>query len=215
MYKMLRRTVSDKSGVLKRMFDFGLASGLLLIFSPIIIVVATSVLVTMGRPVLFRQMRPGLHGKPIFVLKFRTMTNKLDSSGELLADELRLTILGNWLRRLSLDELPQLVNVIRGDMSLVGPRPLLMEYMPLYSEEQARRHDVRPGITGWAQINGRNTLTWENKFLLDLWYVDHQSIWLDCKILALTVQRVFARKGISHQGEVTMPRFHGTKKDDE
>ena len=165
----------------------------------------------LGRPVFFRQVRPGLHGKPFQMVKFRTMTDERGPDGELLPDAQRLTPFGRFLRTASLDELPELWNVLKGDMSLVGPRPLLMEYLPLYSPEQARRHDVRPGITGWAQVNGRNALNWEEKFKLDVWYVDHRSLWLDIRILWLTVKKVLVREGISAQGEATMPKFTGSK----
>jgi lipopolysaccharide/colanic/teichoic acid biosynthesis glycosyltransferase len=162
---------------------------------------------TMGRPVLFRQARPGLHGKPFVMYKFRTMRDLRDAEGNLLPDEARLTPFGRWLRTTSLDELPELVNVLRGEMSLVGPRPLLMEYLERYTPEQARRHEVKPGITGWAQIHGRNNLSWEERLRLDVWYVDHWSLWLDLKILWRTLWMVLRREGISAQGHATMPRF--------
>ena len=165
----------------------------------------------MGSPVFFTQVRPGLHGKPFKMLKFRTMTSECDTDRQLLPDAVRLTAFGRFLRVSSLDELPELWNVLKGDMSLVGPRPLLMEYLPLYSPEQARRHEVRPGITGWAQVNGRNAISWEDKFKLDVWYVDHRNLWLDIKILWLTVKKVLVRDGISAQGEATMPRFTGSQ----
>jgi lipopolysaccharide/colanic/teichoic acid biosynthesis glycosyltransferase len=171
--------------------------------------IAFLVRLKLGSPVFFRQKRPGLDGKPFELLKFRTMADRRDAAGKELPDSDRLTGIGRWLRATSLDELPELWNVIRGDMSLVGPRPLLMEYLPLYSPEQSRRHDVRPGITGWAQINGRNAISWEEKFKLDVWYVDNQSFWLDLKILFFTVFRVFQRSGISAEGEATMPKFTG------
>lgn len=167
----------------------------------------------LGNPVLFTQIRPGLRGKPLRMIKFRTMTNECGPNGKLLPDAQRLTSFGRWLRATSLDELPELWNVLKGDMSLVGPRPLLIEYLPLYSTEQARRHELRPGITGWAQINGRNMISWEEKFALDLWYVDNQSLWLDIKILWLTVKKVLVRDGISAMGEATMPRFTGNQLD--
>jgi lipopolysaccharide/colanic/teichoic acid biosynthesis glycosyltransferase len=167
----------------------------------------------LGSPVLFSQVRPGLHGKPFRMYKFRTMTDARDADGNLLPDAERLTDFGKWLRASSLDELPELINVLRGEMSLVGPRPLLMEYLPLYSPEQARRHEARPGITGWAQINGRNAISWDDKFALDVWYVDHQGVWLDVRILALTVWRVLRREGISAAGEATMPKFTGSRRD--
>jgi len=165
----------------------------------------------MGRPVLFRQNRPGLNGRAFELLKFRTMTDARDDRGQVLPDEKRLTGLGRLLRRTSLDELPQLVNIIRGDMSLVGPRPLLMEYLDRYTEEQSRRHTVKPGITGWAQINGRNALSWEDKFRLDVWYVDNRSIWLDIKILLITIWKVLRGEGISQEGHATAQPFRGSK----
>lgn len=196
--------------MLKRLLDLtGAATGLLLL-SPVILTVACLVRTRLGSPVLFVQVRPGLYGKPFRMYKFRTMTDARDARGRLLPDAERLTAFGKWLRATSLDELPELLNVLRGEMSLVGPRPLLMEYLPLYSAEQARRHDVRPGITGWAQINGRNAISWDEKFALDTWYVDHQSVWLDLRILMLTVWRVFRREGISAAGEATMSRFTGS-----
>lgn len=164
----------------------------------------------MGSPVLFRQVRPGLNGKPFEMIKFRTMKYALDAAGNPLPDSERLTPFGQFLRSSSLDELPELWNVLKGDMSLVGPRPLLMEYLPLYSPEQARRHEVRPGVTGWAQVNGRNTLSWEDKFKLDVWYVDNRSLWLDIKVLFLTVKKVLVRDGISAEGEATMSKFTGS-----
>lgn len=164
----------------------------------------------LGFPFFFTQVRPGLHGKSFRMVKFRTMTDEHDASGALLSDAQRLTPFGRFLRASSLDELPELWNVLRGEMSLVGPRPLLMEYLPLYSAEQARRHEVRPGITGWAQVNGRNAISWEDKFQLDVWYVDNRSLWLDIKILWLTVRKVLVRDGISAAGEATMPRFTGS-----
>lgn len=165
----------------------------------------------LGSPVLFRQMRPGLRGKSFKMIKLRTMTNECDSNGNLLPDSQRLTSFGRFLRTTSLDELPELWNVLLGEMSLVGPRPLLMEYLPLYNLEQARRHEVRPGVTGWAQVNGRNAISWEERFNLDVWYVDNQSLWLDIKILWLTIKKVLARDGISAAGEATMPKFTGTR----
>jgi len=173
--------------------------------------VALLVRLRLGRPVLFRQERPGLHGKIFRLIKFRTMTDQRDVSGVLLPDSIRLTPFGKWLRSTSLDELPSLLNVLKGDMSLVGPRPLLVEYMPLYSPTQARRHEVRPGLTGWAQVNGRNALTWEKKFEFDVWYVDNRSLWLDIRILFMTVKKVFARHGITAKGDATMPRFTGSR----
>ena len=200
------------AGIVKRAIDMlGAGIGLLLL-SPILGVVALAILLTMGRPVSFRQRRPGLHGKPFKMVKFRTMTSETDDHGNLLPDSDRLTRLGRFLRSTSLDELPELFNVLRGEMSLVGPRPLLMEYLEWYTPEQARRHQVRPGITGWAQINGRNAISWEEKFKLDVWYVDHRSLWLDIRILWLTVRKVLVRAGISAAGEATMPRFKGSKR---
>ena len=194
---------------MKKIFDFTVALGALAILSPVLGVVAIIVRAQLGAPVLFCQTRPGLQGKPFSILKFRTMTNARDAQGNLLPDAQRLTRFGRFLRSTSLDELPELFNVLKGDMSLVGPRPLLMEYLPLYTPEQARRHEVRPGITGWAQVNGRNALSWEEKFAMDVWYVDHRSLWLDVKILVLTVRKVLARDGINAAGEATMPRFTG------
>ena len=195
----------------KRCLDIIVASGAVLVFLPIFILVAILVRVNLGSPVLFLQMRPGLHGKPFFIYKFRSLTNAVDEQGALLPDEKRLTYFGNWLRKSSLDEIPQLFNVIKGDMSLVGTRPLLMEYLPLYSSEQARRHDVLPGITGWAQVCGRNAISWEEKFSLDVWYVEHQSFWLDIKILFKTVQRVFSRKGVNKDdASFSMEKFRGS-----
>jgi lipopolysaccharide/colanic/teichoic acid biosynthesis glycosyltransferase len=195
----------------KRLFDLLFSAlGLLLLAVPLA-VLAWQVRRKLGSPVLFTQVRPGLHGKPFRMVKFRTMTDERDASGDLLPDALRLTPFGRFLRASSLDELPELWNVLRGEMSLVGPRPLLMEYLPLYSPEQARRHAVRPGITGWAQVNGRNAISWADKFALDVWYVDHRSLWLDVRILWLTVCKVLVRDGISAAGEATMPAFTGSK----
>lgn len=196
----------------KRVFDVGVSLICLTIFSPILVCVAVLSRLKFGSPILFVQTRPGLNAAPFQILKFRTMTNTKSPTGILLSDAERLTSYGQFLRKTSLDELPALLNVLRGDMSLVGPRPLLMQYLPLYSEQQARRHLVRPGITGWAQVNGRNAISWEQKFEFDGWYVDHVSFFLDLKILLLTVLKVFKRDGISHQGEATMPFFTGTKK---
>jgi lipopolysaccharide/colanic/teichoic acid biosynthesis glycosyltransferase len=183
---------------------------LLLLGLPLL-VLASMVRAKLGSPALFRQVRPGLYGQPFMMVKFRTMTDERGPDGELLPDAQRLTAFGRFLRASSLDELPELWNVLRGEMSLVGPRPLLMEYLPLYSPEQARRHEVRPGITGWAQVNGRNAVSWEERFRLDVWYVDHRSLWLDLRILWLTMRKVLVREGISAQGEATMPRFTGGK----
>lgn len=194
----------------KRIFDiFACALGLLLL-SPVIAVVAWQIRRKLGSPVLFRQTRPGRNGKPFKMIKFRTMRDAVDANSNVLPDFQRMTPFGNFLRSTSLDELPELWNVLKGDMSLVGPRPLLMEYLPLYSPEQYRRHDVRPGVTGWAQVNGRNALSWEEKFKLDVWYVDNRSFLLDLKIIFLTVKKVFIREGISAQGEATMSKFEGS-----
>jgi len=198
--------------MLKRIFDISAAFLGLLLLSPVIFIVALQAHRKLGSPVFFKQTRPGLNGKPFKMVKFRTMLDATDEQGNLLPDSQRMTPFGNFLRSTSLDELPELWNVLKGEMSLVGPRPLLMEYLPLYSKEQYRRHEVRPGVTGWAQINGRNAISWEDKFQLDVWYVKHQSIWLDLKILFLTVRKVLIRDGISGDGEVTMSRFTGNKK---
>ena len=195
----------------KRVLDLALTLPVLIILSPLLALIALLVRVRLGSPVLFRQQRPGLHGRPFTILKFRTMTDARDANGQLLPDAERLTPLGAWLRRTSLDELPELINVLRGEMSLVGPRPLLMEYLARYTPEQARRHEVKPGITGWAQIHGRNALTWEEKFALDVWYVERQSFLLDVKILLLTAWIVLKREGISQEGHATMPEFGGIK----
>ena len=197
---------------MKRVLDV-VCSGLgLLVLSPVLLVLAILIALRLGRPVLFTQTRPGLHGKPFRMFKFRSMTSACDASGNLLPDDQRLTPFGQRLRSTSLDELPGLWAVLKGDMSLVGPRPLLMEYLPLYTPEQARRHEVRPGITGWAQVNGRNAISWEEKFALDVWYVENQSLWLDIKILLLTVKKVLVRDGITAEGEATMSRFTGSPK---
>ena len=196
---------------LKRLFDFLFSMlGLLALCLPLLVLILV-VRQKLGSPVFFRQVRPGFHGKPFRMVKFRTMTDERDSSGALLPDAQRLTPFGSFLRASSLDELPELWNVLRGEMSLVGPRPLLMEYLPLYSPEQARRHELRPGITGWAQVNGRNAISWADKFALDVWYVDHRSLWLDVRILWMTVRKVLVRDGISAAGEATMPKFEGDK----
>lgn len=197
--------------VVKRLLDILVACSLLTLLSPILLTMAFLIGMRMGRPVLFRQIRPGLHGKPFEMLKFRTMRNAFSANGFPLSDAERLTRLGRTLRASSLDELPGLWNVLKGNMSLVGPRPLLMEYLPLYSPKQARRHEVRPGITGWAQVNGRNALSWDEKFALDLWYIDNRSFMLDLKILWLTVRKVLVRDGISAAGEATMPKFTGSE----
>lgn len=196
---------------MKRLFDFAIAALALLLLALPLLALTWLVRSKLGRPVFFRQVRPGLHGKPFEMVKFRSMTDTRGPDGDLLPDADRLTPFGRFLRASSLDELPGLWNVFKGDMSLVGPRPLLMEYLPLYSHEEARRHAVRPGITGWAQVNGRNALSWKEKFKLDVWYVDHCSLWLDVKILWLTVRKVLVRDGISADGEATMSKFTGGK----
>ncbi len=196
---------------MKRFFDIAVSGLLLVLLSPLLAFLALLVRRRLGSPVLFRQRRPGKDAKPFEMLKFRTMTDARGPDGALLADAERLTAFGRFLRSTSLDELPELWNVLRGDMSLVGPRPLLMEYLPLYSPEQARRHEVRPGITGWAQVNGRNAISWEEKFTLDAWYVDHRSFWLDLKTLWLTVRKVLLRHDISAADDATMPVFTGKR----
>lgn len=195
---------------MKRFFDVLFAALALLILGLPMLVLAGIVRSRLGSPVLFQQVRPGRYGQPFKMVKFRTMRDAIDADGNPLPDSDRMTPFGSMLRSSSLDELPELWNVLKGEMSLVGPRPLLMEYLPLYSKEQARRHEVRPGVTGWAQINGRNALSWEEKFKLDVWYVNNQSLWLDLKILLLTVKKVFVREGISGEGEVTMSKFAGS-----
>ncbi|WP_281347073.1 sugar transferase [Virgibacillus doumboii] len=196
---------------MKRMMDILISLTLLTVFSPVIVITAALIRLQMGKPIVFKQQRPGLDGKPFNLYKFRTMKNAFDQNGNELADEVRLTALGKRLRQFSLDEFPQLINVLKGDMSLVGPRPLLMEYLPLYTKDQSMRHTVNPGITGWAQVNGRNAITWEEKFALDTWYVTNQSILLDCKILLLTVLKVVKHEGISHRNNATTEKFSGTK----
>lgn len=196
---------------MKRLFDIVACLAALILFTPVMLMVAWQIRNKLGAPVLFRQIRPGLDGKPFEMVKFRTMRDAIDVEGNSLPDVERMVPFGNFLRSSSLDELPELWNVLRGDMSLVGPRPLLMEYLPLYSPEQYRRHEVRPGVTGWAQINGRNALSWEEKFKLDVWYVDHRSFWLDLKILFLTIKKVLLRDGISAEGEATMTKFTGPR----
>lgn len=196
---------------MKRLFDIILAALGLLISSPLLLGLMLLIRLTFGVPIFFTQTRPGKNGKPFEMVKFRSMIDVRDAQGSQLSDAARLTTFGHFLRSTSLDELPEMWNVLKGDMSLVGPRPLLLEYLPLYTAEQARRHEVRPGITGWAQVNGRNAISWEEKFKLDVWYVDNQSFWLDVKILLLTVKKVFVREGISAKGEVTIEKFMGTK----
>lgn len=198
---------------MKRFFDLTVAFFVLLLLSPVILITAALVRFKLGSPILFTQDRPGLHGKVFKMMKFRSMLDGKDKYGNLLPDNERMTKFGAFLRSTSLDELPGLFNVLKGDMSLVGPRPLLVQYLPLYSVEQARRHNVRPGITGWAQVNGRNAISWDQKFKLDVWYVDNQSFWLDIKILFLTVKKVFVREGISADGHVTIESFKGFNND--
>lgn len=196
---------------MKRIFDILGATVGLLLLCPVLLIVSIKIRLEMGSPVLFRQMRPGLHGKPFQMIKFRTMRDAVDQQGQVLPDAERLTKLGRFLRSSSLDELPELWNVLKGEMSLVGPRPLLMEYLPLYSPEQARRHEVRPGVTGWAQVNGRNAISWDEKFAFDVWYVDNHSLWLDLKILWLTICKVIKQEGISATGVATMPNFQSDR----
>jgi len=195
--------------VLKRGLDLILSLSSLILFSGIFLLIALAIKLNLKGPVFFKQSRPGKNGKIFYIYKFRTMKDLRDESGNFLPDEERLTKFGKLLRRLSLDELPELWNVLKGDMSLVGPRPLLIQYLGRYTPEQARRHEVKPGITGWAQVNGRNAITWEQKFVLDVWYVDHRSIWLDLKIIALTIWRILKREGINQPGQATMEEFRG------
>jgi sugar transferase EpsL len=195
----------------KRLLDFGLTLSALLVLSPVLAILALLVRIKLGAPVLFRQQRPGLNGRPFAIYKFRTMTDVHDADGQPLPDAERLSKFGRFLRSTSLDELPELINVLKGEMSIVGPRPLLMQYLERYTPQQARRHDARPGITGWAQINGRNAITWEQKFELDVWYVDHVSLWLDVKIIAATVWKTLKREGISQPGQATAQEFMGKK----
>lgn len=205
----VRPKPSVRSGRLKRAFDVVAATAALVLLAPVLVSLTFMVRRRMGSPALFRQERPGLHGRPFEMIKFRTMRDAIGPDGQPLPDAERLTDFGRWLRATSLDELPELWNVLRGEMSLVGPRPLLMEYLPLYTPEQARRHDVRPGITGWAQVNGRNALSWDQKFALDVWYVDRHTLWLDVKIIVLTLRRIVQRDGISAPGSATMEKFEG------
>lgn len=204
--------MSHSSKIIKRIFDLFIAAFLLIFLAPFYVFIGCLVILLIGKPLLFRQKRPGLHGKPFIIYKFRTMTEKIDDDGKLLPDELRLGSFGRLLRSTSLDELPALLNVLKGDLSLVGPRPLLMRYLERYTPEQVRRHEVKPGITGWAQINGRNAISWEKKFKLDIWYVENYTFWLDLKILFLTVVKVFKREGINQKGEATMEEFMGIEK---
>lgn len=198
---------------MKRFFDIVVSFSALIVFSPILAFLAWRIRKNLGSPVLFRQTRPGLNGTPFEMVKFRTMRDAVDAKGNPLPDSDRMTVFGNKLRNSSLDELPELWNVLKGDMSLVGPRPLLMQYLPLYNKEQARRHEVRPGVTGWAQVNGRNAISWEDKFKLDVWYVDNLSFGLDVKILLLTVKKVFVKEGITAEGHVTTEAFKGSSHD--
>jgi len=200
-----------RSPILKRIIDIIGALVGLIVSSPIMLIVSLIIYLTMGRPVFFKQLRPGLNGKPFVIYKFRTMLDLRDKDGNLLPDEKRITAIGKFLRSTTLDELPEFWNVLKGDMSLVGPRPLLVEYLPRYTPEQARRHNVKPGMTGWAQVNGRNAITWEEKFKLDVWYVDNWNIPLDLKIIFLTILKVFKREGVSAEGYATMPEFVGSK----
>lgn len=200
---------------MKRLFDIGCVIVMLILLSLFIVIIAILVRINLGSPIIFKQIRPGKHGKPFSLYKFRTMTEERDENGFLLPDELRLTSFGKFLRKYSLDEFPQLLNVLKGDISLVGPRPLLMDYLPLYTEEQAKRHLVKPGITGWAQVNGRNSISWEEKFKLDVWYVENQSFLLDIKILFLTIKKVINSEGIKHGEYATMPIFRGSNEYDQ
>jgi sugar transferase EpsL len=197
---------------MKRFVDIFIASLILIIFSPLMIMVSIIIFFYMGTPIIFMQLRPGLRGNPFYIYKFRTMIDKRDENGVMLPGKFRLTPFGKLLRKYSFDELPQLINVIKGDISLVGPRPLLMEYLHLYTPEQAKRHEVKPGITGWAQVNGRNAIRWEEKFALDNWYVENQSLWLDIKILALTVIKVFKKEGVGAKDHYSMEKFRGVTK---
>ena len=197
---------------MKRLFDIVVATSAILILFPLMLIIVLMIRLVLGTPVFFAHVRPGRHGIPFTVIKFRTMRDEYDESGEMLADGQRMTKFGMFLRSTSLDELPELWNVVKGEMSLVGPRPLLMEYLPLYSPEQARRHDVRPGMTGWAQINGRNAISWEEKFSLDVWYVDNQTLQLDIKIMILTTARVFRRHGITAANNATAPKFESSQR---
>jgi sugar transferase EpsL len=199
--------------MIKRLFDLTISMLLLFVLAPLLLILFVLIRIMLGSPGIFIQIRPGLYGKPFKLFKFRTMLDIRDKHGQLLPDRERLIFFGLFLRNYSLDELPELWNVLKGDMSLVGPRPLLMEYLRRYTSEQARRHEVRPGITGWAQVNGRNAITWEEKFKLDVWYVDNCSIWLDIKIIGMTFLKILKREGISHPGEATMQEFMGTKSD--
>ena len=199
---------------MKRLLDIIISLSALILLAPLYAIIGYKVKKNLGSPIFFKQTRPGLQAQPFDMIKFRTMKDATDTSGNLLPDSMRMTAFGKMLRSSSLDELPELWNVLKGDMSLVGPRPLLMEYVPLYNQEQARRHEMRPGITGWAQINGRNNISWNDKFKLDVWYIDNQSLLLDLKILLLTVKKVIIKEGINEKNEVTMSKFSGNKLDD-
>lgn len=207
---------SKKHNILKRLFDIIMSAVGLILLSPVYLILGLLVYLKLGPPIIFKQKRPGLNGEPFFMYKFRSMTNEKDEEGNLLPNEERLTPFGIKLRSTSLDELPELINVLKGDMSLVGPRPLKMEYLSRYSEEQARRHEVRPGVTGWAQVNGRNMVSWDKRFKMDVWYVDHHSLWLDMKIIFKTLGTVFSRRGVSPDGEniITVP-FQGSENKNE
>ncbi|MDA2118202.1 MULTISPECIES: sugar transferase [unclassified Bacillus cereus group] len=196
---------------MKRLFDIFVSSIILVLTLPILLILAILIRVNLGSPIIFKQQRPGMYGKPFYLYKFRSMSDERDKEGNLLPNNMRMTKFGNVIRKFSLDELPQLINVLKGDISLVGPRPLLMEYLNLYTKEQARRHEVRPGITGWAQVNGRNAISWEEKFELDVWYVNNHSFILDMKILFLTALKVVRTEGVNKSENITMPKFTGTK----
>lgn len=198
--------------VLKRSFDLILVIPVLVVLSPVFIILSILNAILLGVPVIYRQIRPGLHGKPFCIFKFRTMTDARDADGQLLPDGSRLTSFGRFLRSTSLDELPELFNILKGEMSLVGPRPLLMQYLPRYTREQSRRHETKPGLTGWAQVNGRNAISWEEKFQLDIWYVDNWSLALDIKIILLTIMKIIKREGITQEGRATMSEFMGSQK---
>ncbi len=206
---MIKISHTISSGFMKRLLDIIFALILIAVLLPVFIILYFVIAIRLGRPVIFKQMRPGLNGKPFMMYKFRSMTDEKDQNGELLNDDKRLTSFGKKLRATSLDELPELYNILKGDMSFIGPRPLLMEYLPLYNERQSRRHEVRPGITGWAQVNGRNAISWKDKFELDVWYVENMSLWLDIKVIFKTIGTVLSRKGISQDGKATAEPFKG------
>nr|WP_232605548.1 sugar transferase [Photobacterium phosphoreum] len=196
---------------IKRFTDILISASALVLLSPIIVILSWKIRKNLGSPILFRQIRPGLNGKPFEMIKFRSMKDAVDKDGNQLPNNERLTSFGKKLRSSSLDELPEFWNVLKGDMSLIGPRPLLMEYLPLYTQEQNRRHDIRPGVTGWAQINGRNAISWQDKFKLDVWYIEHQSLWLDIKIIFLTVKKIIIKEGVNASSDITMEKFTGNK----